>query len=199
MDFSLFDNYRIEIADNMKEFATFFAANRPKIFNEDIDLNLAAILSEQEQQNRNELQKNLGTPYVLRFYILHNEERIGWFLGKQTDEETFYMTNTCVFANHQNKGIYKALLPKVLEILKGKGFQKVYSRHKATNNQVIIPKLRQGFFITNFEVSDVFGVLIHLTYYFNETRRKAIEYRVGHLQPNENLSKALSLNKKINL
>ncbi|MBK6772549.1 MAG: hypothetical protein IPG78_10565 [Ignavibacteria bacterium] len=50
---------------------------------------------------------------------------------------------TAIFKQHQNKGIYKSLLPKVLDILKEKGFQKVYSRHSATNNQIIIPKLKQ--------------------------------------------------------
>jgi ribosomal protein S18 acetylase RimI-like enzyme len=103
------------------------------------------------------------------------------------------MMNTGIHPTHQNKGIYKRLLPKILEILKEKGFQKVYSRHKATNNQIIIPKLRAGFLITNFEMSDIHGVLIHLTYYFNETRRKIMEYRVGNLQPDQTIRQALSL------
>jgi hypothetical protein len=104
------------------------------------------------------------------------------------------MIQTAIFQEHQNKGIYKALLPIILEILKEKGFQKVFSRHKATNNQVIIPKLRQGFMITAFEVIDIFGVLIHLTYYFNENRQKLINYRVGQLKPDALLKEALSLN-----
>jgi len=194
MDLKLFDDYHFEIADDLKEFADFFATNRPKVFQKDIDLNLDSILTEQELLNRKELNKNLGSPYKLRLYILHKNERVGWFLGMQTDAETFYMINTGVFPSHQNKGIYKRLLPKILELLKEKGFQKVYSRHTATNNQIIIPKLREGFLITNFEVSDTFGVLIHLTYYFNETRRKVIEYRVGHLRPDKELRQALSLN-----
>lgn len=194
MDLKLFDSYRIEITDDLKEFGDFFAANRPKVFDNDIALNIDSILTEQELLYRKELNKNLGSPYKLRLYILHNDEKVGWFLGYQTDSETFYMINTGIHPSHQNKGIYKRLLPKILELLKEKGFQKVYSRHNATNNQIIIPKLRAGFLITNFEISDTFGVLIHLTYYFNETRRKVIEYRVGHLQPDKELRQALSLN-----
>ena len=103
------------------------------------------------------------------------------------------MINTGISPAHQNKGIYKHLLPKILDILRNKGFQKVYSRHKATNNQIIIPKLREGFVITNFEISEKFGVLIHLTYFFNNKRRNLMEYRVGQIRPDKELRKALSL------
>jgi len=194
MDIKLFDKYRIQIADDLKEFDDFFAVNRPKVFDNDIDLNLGSILTEQELLSRKELNKNLGDPYKLRLYILHNDEKIGWSIGYQTDAETFYMINTGIYPPHQNKGIYKSLLPIILELLREKGFQKVYSRHKATNNQIIIPKLRAGFLITNFEISDTFGVLIHLTYFFNETRRKVLKYRVGHLRLNKELKQVLSVN-----
>ena len=127
----------------------------------------------------------------MRIYILYKEEKIGWFLGTQSDAETFYMINTGIFPAHQNKGIYKKLLPKILEILKQKGFQ------KATNNQIIIPKLSAGFIITGFEINDIFGILVHLTYFFNETRRKVMEYRVGQLKPNKELREALSLGNNI--
>lgn len=193
MDYKLFDDYRIEVAKDINEFDDFFMTNRPKIFGSNIDLNLRSILSEEELFQRKELNKNLGTPYKLGIYILHNDERIGWFKGQQIDFETFYMINTAIFPSHQNKGIYKRLLPGILEMLKAKGFQKVFSRHIATNNQVLIPKLREGFLITGFEISEMFGVLIHLTYFFNETRRKVIQYRVGEITPDGNIKDALSL------
>ncbi len=66
------------------------------------------------------------------------------------------------------------MLPKILQILKKQGFQKVTSRHSVTNNNVIVPKLKAGFVITGFEISEVFGLLIILTYYFNDTRRKLV-------------------------
>ena len=194
MDLKLFDNYRIEIVDDLKEFFDFLGTNQPKVFQKDVRLNLDSILTEQELLNRKELDKNVGTLYYLQLYILHNNERVGWFFGKQIDAETFYMINTGILPSYQNKGIYKRLLPKILDLLKEKGFQKVYSRHIATNNQIIIPKLREGFLITSFEVNDLFGVLIHLTYYFNEKRRQVIEYRVGHLRPDKELRQALTLN-----
>jgi hypothetical protein len=62
---------------------------------------------------------------------------------------------------------------------------------------VIVPKLKAGFVISGFEVSDIFGILIHLTYYFNEIRRKVIDFRVGQLVPDEQIRQLLGLNKKI--
>ena len=93
----------------------------------------------------------------------------------------------------QNKGIYTKLLPKILDILKGKGFQVVYSRHNASNNQILIPKLKQGFFITGMEVSDQFGTLIHLSYYFNDNRKNIIKFRTGEKKLNTTLKKYVNL------
>ncbi|MFN5539387.1 MAG: GNAT family N-acetyltransferase [Candidatus Melainabacteria bacterium] len=194
MQITLFDNYFIQSANDFQEFDDFIAKNKSIVFSDTIDTNLSILLTNKEKISRSELAKNAGTPYKLRLYILKNSEIVGWFYGEQKDSETFQMIQTAIFQEHQNKGIYKALLPIILEILKEKGFQKVFSRHKATNNQVIIPKLRQGFMITAFEVIDIFGVLIHLTYYFNENRQKLINYRVGQLKPDALLKEALSLN-----
>ena len=34
-----------------------------------------------------------------------------------------------------------------------------------TNNDILIAKLKQGFKITTFELSDAYGTMAHLTYY----------------------------------
>lgn len=196
MIYKLFDNYSLEIANDVNEFSDFFSKYRPEVFSGNVDLRLPDLLSDNEKKKLKELSTGFGTPYKLRMFIQHGNEKIGWFLGEQKDPETFYMINTAVFKEHQNKGIYKSLLPVILGILKEKGFQKVYSRHKASNNQVIIPKLRQGFMITAFEISDIFGVLIHLTYFFNDSRKKVINYRTGQSSPDKELRTALSLNEK---
>ena len=66
---------------------------------------------------------------------------------------------------HRRKGIYTALMHRVIETVVEKGFQKIYSRHSVTNNDVIVPKLKAGFVISSMEISDVFGVLVHLVYF----------------------------------
>ena len=65
--------------------------------------------------------------------------------------------------------------------VKDLGFQEITSRHSVDNNSVIIPKLKVGFTISGMEISDMWGTLVNLTYYFNETRRKVLSYRTGEM------------------
>jgi hypothetical protein len=37
--------------------------------------------------------------------------------------------------------------------------------------------------ITDIELSDVFGVLVHLSYFFNPIRRKVLDVRAGQARP----------------
>jgi hypothetical protein len=82
---------------------------------------------------------------------------------------------------------------EVLERVKAQGFQIVLSRHTTTNNSVIIPKLKAGFVITALEVSDRFGTLVHLSYFFNETRKRIMEFRSGDLKPDQKIKDALGI------
>ena len=95
------------------------------------------------------------------------------------------MLNTGILKEHQGKGIYSALLPVIIERVRSQGFQTIKSRHNATNNQVIIPKLKAGFVITGLELSDGFGTLVTLTYFMNEKRREVMDMRSGLKKPNE--------------
>ncbi|MDQ3020638.1 MAG: hypothetical protein M3R36_08720 [Bacteroidota bacterium] len=191
----LFDDYSIEITTDAGRFREFFDKYVMVVFGDSGSINFEEIYSSKEKENRDNLSENLGQPYRLRLYILKGKKKIGWFFGKQENFETFCMTNTGILKQYRNKGIYKKILPVILQILKEKGFQKVTSRHSVTNNNVIIPKLKAGFVISGFEISDVFGSLVHLTYYFNETRRKIIEYRVTGQSPDAQILKLLNLNK----
>jgi L-amino acid N-acyltransferase YncA len=94
---------------------------------------------------------------------------------------------------HRRKGLYTALLNQTTDQLKEMGFQKIYSRHSATNNDVIIPKLKFGFTITSLEISDIFGVLVHLVYFPKELRRKMMVYRVGDIKPDDEIRKCLDI------
>ncbi|MEO8208977.1 MAG: GNAT family N-acetyltransferase [bacterium] len=194
--YKLFDDYSIEIAPDAKEFSEYFSKNKSLVFSNSQFVPTSEILTDIEQEKIEILHKNFHKPYRLRLYILKGEERIGWFFGKQSDYETFYMTNTGIFKEHRNKGIYKKMLQVILDILKEQGFQKVSSRHSVTNNNIIVPKLKAGFVISGLEVSDVFGMLVHLTYYYNKVRRKLVDYRIGHIVADEEITRILQLPKK---
>ncbi len=70
-----------------------------------------------------------------------------------------------------------------------KGFQVITSRHKMFNNAILIPKLKAGFIIQKFEVSDVFGSMVHLAYFVNPARRKMMSYRAGEIFHDDEIQK----------
>jgi GNAT superfamily N-acetyltransferase len=184
--FHLFDDYFFREA-TPNEFEVFFSANRSKVFTNGSKIMVEDWMLESEKQKRKQLSEKLKDRYEYRIFILKGDEIVGWHVGRQIDAETYYMGNTGVFQAHQRQGIYTALLPKLLETFREKGFQTVCSRHIASNNSVLIPKLRAGFMITGVEVDIRFGVLIVLSYIFDEKRRTAHHYRTGYLRADDDL------------
>lgn len=158
-----------------------------------MSMDVRRVLSEEERAQVRNLHKNLSQMYNFNLCIFRGEEFCGWFAGDQYNNETFYMRNSAILPEHRRKGLYTALMYEVLKRVKAQGFQIVLSRHVTTNNSIIIPKLRAGFVITALEVSDRFGTLVHLSYYFNKTRRRIMEFRSGDLKPDQKIKEALGI------
>ena len=69
----------------------------------------------------------------------------------------------------------------------------IYSRPIITNNEILIPKLKFGFKITNFELSERFGTMEHLTYFPQKTRRDILDFRSGFRRPDKKMKKIFKL------
>jgi GNAT superfamily N-acetyltransferase len=175
---TIFDDYRFEIVSR-DEFYLFFNKNRPKIFENEWDI----VLNPNIDIPNNDLKDNCSKLYELFIFVYFEEQLIGWLFGKQKTFESFYIANVAIFPEHRNKGIYSKLLPIVLEILRQKGFEIVFSRHKTTNSPVIVAQLKNGFFITGVELSDRFGVVVILTYTFSHKRKLIYDVRCGLKKP----------------
>jgi GNAT superfamily N-acetyltransferase len=128
-----------------------------------------------------DLKSKLKDQYKLRLAVLENGELIGWSLGWQDsfDQASFFMGASIVVPEKRKRGIYTALVNKVLEVTKEAGFQTVWSMHLMTNNPVIIAKLKLGFNISGFEVNTLYGSLVKLTYHHSDLRKKALKFRAG--------------------
>lgn len=150
-------------------------------------------LEDTERDKIRNLSSNLGSPFTLRLGVFHKQEMVGWHFGRQDGPFSFYMINSGILPEHRRKGLYMELVKRVLSLTVEEGFQTIWSRHRATNNGVIIPKLRQGFVITGIEITDTFGTLVHLSYFPKEIRRKVLDYRVGHIRPDKEIIRALRL------
>jgi len=171
----------------------FFIEHRPKLFTECFSLASNKTLSDVEQEKMAILAQNMGSPFTLNLGLFHNKKPIGWSFGWQKDRETYYMTNSAIVPQHRRKGLYSCLLQKTIEEVQAVGFQIIESRHTATNNPVIIPKLKCGFIISGMEISDVFGTLVHLRYYTNPVRRHLMDIRSGQAKPDVDLMKKLEI------
>ena len=176
-----------------KEFRPAFDELRPRVFADTLSYDPRTIWTEAETEALSRLRSRMGDVFELVLGIYRGEDLVGWSMGWQEDAATYKMVNTGILPEHQGKGIYKAILPRTLEILKQEGFQVVVSYHNATNNAVIVPKLRAGFIISGFEVSDRFGLIVRLAYYFNETRRRIMDVRVGQARPDAEIRRILGL------
>lgn len=190
MESDIGSNYYIR-SISKTDYDNFREEFEPKIFPNRFDIHISQTLTKTEQEKVDLLGKKLGTPFERRTGFFYKSQLIGWSYGYQISSDTFRMATTGILQEHQRKGLYSAYLSRLTEELKSAGFQIVLSRHVSTDNQVIIPKLRFGFLITGFELTDDFGLLLRLSYYFNQTRRKAIHVRSGLQQPDEEVSKLI--------
>lgn len=176
------------------ELASFNEEAHKTIFLEDGQIfMLRKSFSELETKKWKELSAYLGTPVRINLGMFKGEEFVGWCWGFQESAMTFYMCNSAILPEHRKKGLYTRLMNEMIKRVTEHGFQEIYSRHTATNNAVIIPKLKAGFVITTMEVTDVFGVLIHLNYFPNKLRHKMMDYRVGSIKPDTEIKELLGI------
>lgn len=187
-------NYSFKIISS-EELREFRLQNNQQVFSDIFNVDLRSILSDREKDLLNGNYKNLyNEVYTLNVGVFdQNNMMVGWHVGYQSDQATFYMMNSGILENHRRKGLYSDLLNFVIDHLSSKGFQVIYSRHTATNNAVIIPKLKAGFIISSLELDDIFGTLVHLRYYFNKTRRKIMDVRSGQKKPDEELKQLFNI------
>jgi ribosomal protein S18 acetylase RimI-like enzyme len=185
------DNYQIR-AMEPAEFEPLFQKYTKEFFDDETQVfRLRDSLSDDERSKLKKLSANMGEPFELRLGIFHKNEFVGWHFGQQDKYASFYMQNSGILPQHRRQGLYAELVKRILQVATEMGFQDIWSRHNATNNAVIIPKLKQGFVITALEVTDVFGTLVHLHYYPKEVRRKMTDYRVGQIKPDTEIKRYL--------
>ena len=191
MDQPLVSDYTVREL-SAEDFSPLFQEYRPIVFAENNHLSPGYAYSDEEKQKLEPLRKRMDSAYALRLGVFQGATFVGWHLGLQVAPSNFMMVSTGLLREHRRKGVYTALLPIVLERVKAEGFQVVSSRHNLTNNAVIIPKLKAGFVISGFEVNDMYGTLVQLSYFFNPTRRKMLDVRVGQAAPDEAIEEVRS-------
>lgn len=174
----LFGEYYIKEVSR-EEFSRIWKELHKAVFTEPAPPDFNELRTPGNEEKKKSLLDNAGKLQRLNILVYHNNNVIGWMWGRQADHETFAMVNTGILSEYQGKGIYKALLEKLLIMLKDMGYEVVKSHHFINNNRVLLAKLKQGFVITGFEVSETFGTLIRLSYFYSEKRKELYNSKTG--------------------
>jgi hypothetical protein len=154
-------------------------------------VDLDQLLTAEEIASKVALEERLSSPFRIRVGVFHGEDLVGWSFGWQESEAVFFIANLGFLPDHRNDALYSQLISKVIEIASAKGFQVITSKHVAVNNAVIIQKLQAGFVITGLELSDLYGTLVKLSYFTNDTRKHLLNVRAGFKRADERTKDAL--------
>lgn len=106
------------------------------------------------------------------------KELVGGYWGSQDGEGRYAMVVSVFVQAHRGKGLYSAWLPRVVEAARASGFREMYSRHRADNNAILVPKLKAGFVIAGFEVAPRWGLCIWLRKYLVDGFDDVHAYRI---------------------
>jgi len=119
-------------------------------------------------------------PHAMRVGAFDADGRlVGFSVGWQQGEGRFYMASSAVDPAFQRRGVYNALLARVISEARARGFAEVWSRHLPDNAPILIAKLKQGFVIAGVEMTASYGMLVSLALPLNEARAHALAFRMG--------------------
>jgi ribosomal protein S18 acetylase RimI-like enzyme len=187
--------YSIEEIESDK-FAKLWAKPAKRFFNDkSLFYDRRLVHSKKEQAQFRALNETFNSKQHLKINLAlyYQGKFVGWSWGYQETATVFYMCNSAVLENHRNKGLYTCLMREMLKRATELGFAKIYSRHIMTNNDILIAKLKQGFKVTSFELSDTFGTMVHLSYYPSKLKNEILDFRSGYRRPNRKLKKVFRL------
>ncbi len=164
----------------------FFGEHQATVFPDEASIPFDPIFREPEQKKIAKLRENISGSLQWYFLIYDNETPIGRHFGFQKSELEYFMANTGILPEYQNRKIYSAFLKFIIERAVDEGFQFITSIHHADNNAVIIPKLKAGFIIQSFGfliqtmiLESNFGPMIQLVYPAKDIYRKTFNAGFG--------------------
>ena len=120
-----------------------------------------------------------GDPLVDRWLVCDGDRVVAVYRGEQLDGHTYATAHASVHLDYRRRGIYRALIERVLAMTRELGFASVISNHAPSNNPAIIAKLSLGFRIDRLELAALHGPCLWLRYYHDPDELAAYEFRNG--------------------
>jgi len=120
-----------------------------------------------------------GEALVDRWLVYDGDRVAAVYRGEQLDGYTYMTGHAAVHLDHRRRGIYRAVIERVLETTRELGFTSVVSNHAPGNNPAIIAKLSLGFRIDRLELDALHGPSLWLRFFHDPDELAAYEFRCG--------------------
>lgn len=115
------------------------------------------------------------------FAAWEDDTLIGGTVALVTRPAVLFMQTSAVAPSHRRRGVYTALARHIIGWAREQGFAEVTSKHLATNNPILIAKLKLGFHIVGLELIPEWGTLVSLALPLDPSREALYGYRAGAL------------------
>jgi ribosomal protein S18 acetylase RimI-like enzyme len=129
------------------------------------------------------MRAELPKPDRIRIAAFDGERFVGCSSGWFEFGGNFYIGLSAVDAAYRQQGIYTRMLQTMTQAVRERGGLVITSQHVATNNAVLIAKLKLGYVIAGTEYVDQMGLLVRLVLHLSDARRALFAERTGTLRP----------------
>lgn len=141
-----------------------------------------ALVGPEQTARQNALSESLPKPSRVRVGAFDGDRLVGasggWFEGPN-----FYIGMSAVDPAYRRQGLYTRLLHTVEQAVRLRGGAVIHSHHVATNNAVLIAKLKLGYVICGVDFIESMGLLVHLTLHLHPARKALFAARTGTRRP----------------
>jgi len=184
---------KVEIVGK-EEFFESFVEDRDREFSDFLHPGNMVFYTDEEKEiskSINHMPDDENNIYLL---IRDNGEIIARSFSFQELRRSLLMAMSFVNTDYRGNGLYKLMMDATVKFARERGYLKITSLHNATNNKIIIPKLKYGFNITGMRIDAGYGTLVELTYFLSELEREAVDFRCGYRRPSTDIKKRMGLN-----
>jgi ribosomal protein S18 acetylase RimI-like enzyme len=129
------------------------------------------------------LRQSLPKADRIRIGAFDGDRLIGYSQGWFEPGGGFYIGSSAVDADYRRQGLYTQLLKAIEQTVRERGGISISSQHVATNNAVLIAKLKLGYVIAGTEYVDAMGLLVRLLLNLTAQRAALFAARTGMLVP----------------
>jgi GNAT superfamily N-acetyltransferase len=132
------------------------------------------------QARADRLAASRGGDALSDHWLIYDGERVAAvYRGEQLDGHTYMTSHAAVHLDYRRRGIYRAVIERVLETTRALGFTSVVSNHAPGNNAAIIAKLSLGFRVDRLELDALHGPSLWLRFFHDPDELAAYEFRCG--------------------